>query len=70
MNHRSAANSAESPGTLVARSGGGAPLKPTFHCPAMIDTRCCAVLVAPTMRTVTCARPGMTPGSRTLTRTS
>ena len=70
MNQSSAAYSDGSPGTGEAGSGGGAPFSPTFHWPALSDTRYPLARVAPVTRTLTWARPGMTPGNRTLTRTS
>src|SRR5580765_7046075 len=70
MNHSSDENRVGSPGTGDAGSGGGAPLSPTFHCAACTVTRCPLDVVAPGTRTATCARPGITPGKRTLTRTS
>src|SRR5260370_35579372 len=74
MSQRSVEYHVGSPGTGAAISGGGAPVSPRFHCPARTDTRKASADVAtpspdgPPTRTLTCARPGITPGSRTLTR--
>ena len=67
MNHSSDENRVGSPGTGDAGSGGGAPLSPTFHC-AVTVTRCPLTSHRNPHRNL--ARPGITPGKRTLTRTS
>ena len=69
MNHSSAAYSVGSPGTGGAVSGGGAPFEPDVPLPGADGDAVVARCRSRRTRTATCARPGITPGSRTLTRT-
>ena len=68
MSHSSALYSPGSPGTGPATSGGGAPSSPTSDRSGRTVTR--STPSPSRIRTDAWARPGITPGVRTITRTS